>query len=69
MLANLPHTRKWLELIHPVRDQVLAEISENEPEAREWMMEQLNRVEQLKHLLTYPYIQEKLAAGILKLSG
>ncbi|MEI7884903.1 MAG: carbonic anhydrase [Clostridia bacterium] len=68
-LANLPHTRKWLELIHPVREKVLAEIPENEPEAREWMMEQLNVVEQLKHLLTYPYIKEKVATGMLHLSG
>lgn len=66
---KLPHTRRWLELAHPVRNQVLREIPENEPEAREWMMEQLNVVEQLKHLLTYPCIVERLQAGNLKISG
>lgn len=68
-LKQLPHTRKWLELIHPIRDRVLTEIMDDEPEAREWMMEQANVVEQLKHLMTYPYIHQKVAAGKLKLSG
>lgn len=68
-LDQLPHTRKWLELIHPVRDRVIGEFREDEPEAREWMMEQGNVVEQLKHLMTYPYIHQKLAAGELELSG
>lgn len=68
-LDHLPHTRKWLELTHPVRDRVLKEITDDEPEAREWMMEQVNVVEQLKHLMTYPYIHQKVASGQLKLSG
>lgn len=68
-LNNLPHTKKWLELSYPVRDRVLKEFPENSPEIREWMMEQGNVVEQLKHLLTYPYIKEKVCADSLKLSG
>lgn len=68
-LNELPHTRKWLELIDPVRDRVCREIPESEPKAREWMMEQGNVVEQLKHLMTYSYIREKVFAGELKLSG
>ena len=68
-LLHLPHTRKWLELIDPVRTRVCEEIPESEPKAREWMMEQGNVVEQLKHLMTYPYIQEKVLAGELILSG
>ncbi len=68
-LAHLPHTLKWLELAQPVRDRVIQEIPESEPEAREWMMEQANVVEQLKHLMTYPYIREKVMAGTLALSA
>lgn len=68
-LDLMPHTRRWLELAHPVRDRVLKEIGENDPAAREWMMEQANVVEQLKHLLGYPYIREKVNAGKLTLSG
>lgn len=68
-LESIPHTRKWLELAHPVRDRVLQALSENDPAAREWMMEQENVVEQLKHLLTYPYIREKVKAKKLTLDG
>lgn len=68
-LNEMPHTKKWLELAHPVRDRVLQEIPEDDPEAREWMMEQANVVEQLKHLIAYPYIREKVLAGKLTLSA
>lgn len=68
-LIHLPHTLKWLELAQPVRDRVLEELPASEPEAREWMMEQANVVEQLKHLMTYPYIRQKVIAGELTLSG
>lgn len=68
-LATLPHTKRWLELARPVREKVLAAIPEDEPEAREWMMEQSNVIEQLRHLWTYPYIKERVLAGKLKLSG
>lgn len=68
-LDDLPHTRKWLELIHPVRDRVLKEIPESEPEARAWMMEQGNVLEQLKHLISHPYIAERMEADKLQISG
>lgn len=68
-LKELPHTRKWLELILPVRERVLQEFTDAKPEAQEWMMEQNNVVEQLKHLMTYPYIHQKVATGELKLGG
>ncbi|MDF2676792.1 MAG: carbonic anhydrase [Bacillota bacterium] len=68
-LDELPHTKKWLELSHPVRDRVLRDISENEYEKREWLMEQANVVEQLKHLLSYPYIRERVKNGKMKISG
>jgi len=68
-LDQLPHTKKWLELSHPVRDRVLKDISEADHGRREWLMEQANVVEQLKHLLSYPYIRERVKEGKLKLSG
>lgn len=68
-LENIPHTRKWLEISHTVRDRVLREIPEDEPEAREWMMEQANVVEQLKHLMSFPYIRSKVLQGSLTISG
>jgi carbonic anhydrase len=68
-LDDMPHTRKWLELASPVRDRVIDEIPEDDPEAREWMMEQANVVAQLKHLMTYPYICKKVVSGEITLSG
>jgi carbonic anhydrase len=68
-LDAMPHTQKWLSLAHPVRDRVLKEFPECESEAREWVMEQANVVEQLKHLLAYPYIRDRVISGQLVLSG
>ena len=66
---KLPHTLKWLELAVPARERVFEEALGDDPEAREWMMEQYNVVEQLKHLMTYPYIYQKALAGQIEISG
>lgn len=66
--AKIPHTTKWLELAKNVRSKMdnlrIANLS-----VREWMTEQLNIVEQMNHLLTYPYILEKYEAGELDILG
>jgi carbonic anhydrase len=66
---TIPHTRKWLELAIPVRDKVNALIPGASGAAREWFTEQMNVVEQLKHLLSYPFIAEKYITGKIKISG
>jgi carbonic anhydrase len=69
-LREIPHTKKWLELARPVKEKV-----EGDPELRnnhakrEWITEQLNIIEQLKHLFTYPYIKEKYKKGDINLLG
>ena len=68
-LAEMPHTQTWLTLAHPVRDRILREFSAENLAEREWMMEQANVVEQLKHLATYPYIKERMRLGTIILSG
>lgn len=68
-LNHLPHTKKWLELANPVREKVLQTLPENQPEAREWLMEQSNVIEQLRHLWTYPYIKERIQKGTLSMAG
>ncbi|MEA4902474.1 carbonic anhydrase [Desulfitobacterium sp.] len=68
-LKALPHTRKWLELAAKVKDQVLAKVSEEEVDKREWMTEQANTVEQLKNLLTYPFIREKVQQKTLSIAA
>ncbi len=68
-LDELPHTKKWLELCYPAKTKTIENCSEEDPSKREWIMEQTNVVEQLKNLLSYPYIQERFEAGKLKISG
>ena len=67
-LKHIPHTRKWLELSKDVREK-LTRLRISDPEVREWMSEQLNVVEQMRHLLTYPYIAERYKNGDLKILG
>lgn len=66
-LDHLPYTKKWMELAHPVRDRVMREIMEQDPAAREWMIKQANAVEQLKHLMTYPFIRDRVEEDKLAL--
>lgn len=67
--GRLPHTHKWLELAQPVKKQVEDQLPENDPAAREWLTEQTNIVEQMKHLLTYPPIAERYQQGKLAIHG
>lgn len=67
-LKHIPHTRKWLELSTNVREK-LTRLRISDPEVREWMSEQLNVVEQMRHLLTYPYVAERYKSGELKILG
>ncbi len=69
-LKKIPQTMKWLELAQPVKKQVLGKLGENpDPAAREWLTEQINVVEQLKHLLSFPYIRERFCKGSINLLG
>lgn len=68
-LEHLPHTKKWLELAEPVRERVLKSLHAANKGAAEWMMEQENILEQLKHLLTYPYVAKMVNEGKLVLEG
>ncbi|MBI9099672.1 MAG: carbonic anhydrase [Spirochaetaceae bacterium] len=65
----IPNTRKWMELAAPVRDLVNQTLKENDPSARIWLTEQINVLEQMKHLLTYPYISEGYKNGTLSILG
>lgn len=67
--SPLPHTKKWMELAEPIKAQVESQVSSEDPSAREWLTEQSNVVEQMKHLLTYPYITELFKEGKLDIMG
>jgi len=66
---KIPHTRKWLELALPVKEKVLKILPEGNHASREWLTEQMNIVEQINHLLSYPYIASKYIKGLLSISG
>ena len=67
-LDKIPHTKKWLELAKDVKLQIESENISDSLE-KEWKAEQLNIVEQLNHLMTYPYIKEKYDGGSLNIYG
>ena len=69
-LIEIPHTKKWLELARPVRELVESDPElKNNHAKREWITEQLNIIEQMKHLLSYPYIKEKYKKQEINLLG
>ncbi len=68
-LEQIPHTKKWLTLAGQTRELVSQLIGDDDIKAREWLTEQINVVEQLKHLLTYPFIKEKYQNGEISIAG
>lgn len=66
--ASIPHTRRWVQLMEKVRDKV-TELKPVDEAERDLQTEQLNIVQQMNHLLSYPYIREKYRAGTLKILG
>lgn len=69
-LDIIPNTRKWLDLAKTAKEKVLEIIPDrNDIAAREWMTEQINVIEQIKHLFSYPFVKEKFQEGKLKIYG
>lgn len=68
-LKSVPHVKKWLELASTVREKVMYKTESENVDRMEWMAEQINVVEQMKHLLTYPFIADKYLEGKLKILG
>ncbi|PIW68933.1 MAG: carbonic anhydrase [Ignavibacteriales bacterium CG12_big_fil_rev_8_21_14_0_65_30_8] len=69
-LKNIPHTKKWIELIK--NSKIKAENIVNKFKDKkdiEWMIEQENIIEQMNHLLTYPFIKEKFKKGRINIYG
>ena len=73
VLDEIPATKKWLELAVNVKKRVMEGLEENNKvndlEMREWLTEHMNIVEQLNHLLTYPFIKEKYSKKELDILG
>ena len=66
-LKKVPLVKEWLKLGQEIKDRVLAKnLSACE---REFQTEQLNIVKQLENILTYPFVEEKVEKGEVKLYG
>lgn len=70
-LNTMPHTKKWLELAMPVKALVERRIASKKlkPEDKAEYTEKLNVILQLRHLMKYPYIKERVDAGALTFFG
>ena len=68
-LEHLPFTKQWLEQSGEVTSRVERLSRTDSPAEREWLTEQVNILIQMRNLLTYPYIVEKVKAGQLEILG
>ncbi len=68
---QLPLTQKWLELTGDVKERVMRKIETEQlkPSFKYRLTEQLNVVEQMNHLLTFPYIRERYDRGEITILG
>jgi len=66
-IDKLPSVKQWLKLGEEIKDRVLAK--NLSPQEREFQTEQLNVVKQLENILTYPFVEEKVDNGKIKLYG
>jgi len=71
LLKNSPHTKKWLELAHPVKKNIENHynLKTLDLREREWITEQFNIIEQMKHLLTYPDVKKRYKNRTLNILG
>ena len=69
-LGTIPHTRKWLELAQPAKEKIKTQFDDHvDQHKREWMTEQLNIIEQMNHLMSYPVIKERYKKHKIKILG
>jgi carbonic anhydrase len=67
---KIPHTRKWLELAMNARVRAEAIVAKlGTPDDIEWLVEQENILEQMNHLVTYPFVEERYKTGAVKIYG
>lgn len=69
LFQNIPHVKKWLELSKNVIKEAEKQITEDDNIKKRWITEQMNIIEQMKHLFTYPFIKEKYKKKQIKIYG
>jgi carbonic anhydrase len=65
---RMPHVRKWIQLSDTVRKNVEA-LKPRDIDHRSWLTEQLNIVEQIRHLFSYPGVKTRYEQQSLKVLG
>ncbi len=68
-LDELPHTKKWVELARSTSQHVHNHLSATDEDHQKQMMEKFNVIEQVNHLMNYPYIQRLINLNKLHVSG
>ena len=68
-LNKIPHTKKWLELAQPVKDKVQIMREKYKKKDISWIVEQENIVEQMNHLISYPFIVERYQKKKINILG
>ncbi len=68
-LEHMPNLCKWLEVIQEVPERVNRLMIGESAAEREWITEEVNILVQMKNLLTYPFIRERVDSGTLKILG
>lgn len=68
-LNKIPNVKKWLQLAAPIKERIDKEHKNSDEATRNKQAELLNVVEQLKHLLSYPFIKDRYDRGEIKLYG
>lgn len=69
---NIPHTQKWLQLARNAKDKaekILAEGSGADRKELSVLVEQINVIEQLNNLFTYPLVRELYEKDKLNIYG
>lgn len=67
-LDSTPYVQKWIELLEPVKERVMALKPESHSK-QIWLSEQINVEYQLENLMTYPFVEEKFDSGELRIYG
>jgi len=69
-MADIPHTRNWLKLALNAQtkaEKIFRDGKTDKPMTE--LVEQINIVEQMGHLVTWPFVKERLDAGTLNIYG
>ena len=67
-LEKIPNVVRWLNLMQPVKDQIL-KIPNLNADKREWIAERLNIINSMQNLLSFPGIKEGSESGEVKIYG